>query len=122
MKENTMIKPFFPNDINTASMLAEVAAHQIRPEKDMPDVHAVILAFAYDQETDPANTEIVHEWVYAFPSYADELLAVSYARIAMGWRIDDDVKDGEEDEEIAAIGREIIRKRNHPRDERAEEE
>lgn len=87
-------------------MLAAVAAHQIRPEKDMPDVHAVILAFAYEQETDPANTELVHQWVYAFPGYAGELLAVSYARIAMGWRIDDDVADsGQEDEEINHMGR-----------------
>ena len=103
-----MMKPFFPSDPNTPQMLAEVAAHSVRPEKDMPDVHAVILAFAYDQETDPHNAELVHQWVYAFPAYADELLAVSYARIAMGWRIDDDLEYGEEDEELTALGREII--------------
>ena len=110
-----MMKPFFPNDPNTPQMLAEVAAHTVRPEKDMPDVHAVILAFAYDQETDPANTELVHQWVYAFPAYASELLAVSYARIAMGWRIDDDLEDGVGDEDLTALGREIIQQMNETR-------
>lgn len=74
------------------------------PDAERYDVYMVVLAYSYEQETEPANRKLVKQWAEAFPQYADELLAVSYARFALGLRMDDPLdEDAVTDEDAAYV-------------------
>ena len=84
---------------------AEIALHA------KSDVYDVLLAFDKALDAAPKNAKLLLSWTQRFPRFADELIAVSYARFALGWSLTDPLDDGPEDPEMVALGREVMNRR-----------
>ena len=82
----------------------------LRTEETMEDVDDVLLTFSEAREAAPDDKTLLRFWTSRYPQFADELIAVDYARLMTGMTLTDALEDGPEDAEITSLGREIIAK------------
>ncbi len=78
------------------------------------DVYDVLLAFDKALDAAPKGAKLLRPWTQRFPQFADDLIAVGFARFMFGWTLSDPVEDGPEDPEAVAIGREVLNARLLP--------
>lgn len=58
------------------------------------DVYDVLLAFDKALDAAPKGAKLLRPWTQRFPQFADDLIAVGYARFAFGLTLTDSVEDG----------------------------
>ena len=72
----------------------------------------VLLAFSAARDAAPEDRELLRQWTDRFPQFADDLIAVDFARFAVGMRLSDPLEDGlgaaAEDPATVALGLQLL--------------
>jgi hypothetical protein len=74
----------------------------------LQDADDVLIAFSEAREAAPDDKALLRRWTTRYPEFADELIAVDYARFAAGMTLSDTVEDGPEDAAAAKMGQDAL--------------
>ncbi len=82
------------------------------------DSDDVLLAFTDAREAAPGDKTLLREWAAQYPSLANEIITLDYARFAASMTLTDALEDGPEDPAVVELGAELIAARRQARAER----
>jgi hypothetical protein len=74
----------------------------------LQDADDVLMAFSEAREDAPDDKALLRLWTTRYPEFADNLIAVDYARFAAGMTLLDTVEDSPEDAGAAQMGQDAL--------------